>query len=257
MLNIHQNLQPLPKQPRAIIVPHAGYTWSGETAAAAYSLLQPYDIQRVFILAPNHRMPVNNIVADDADTFETPLGKIRVHTDTITNWHNQNIITYNRNAHRDEHAIEIQLPLLQVVIKRDFTIVPLIVGQISNNTANEFATTLQNTLSDNDLLVISTDLVHYGETFDFIPFKQPTASKLSDYDNNTIHAISTLDPNTFDNFAKQNPHAACGLEPLRILTRCFQQPNYKAKQIAYDTSGNRSGDYNSSVSYLSMAIIPA
>ena len=237
---------------RAIVVPHAGHVWSGDIAAAGFKSLDMTRIQRIFILCPNHRVPVHGIVAADADIFETPLGELSVDRDVIGRWVQDNAIRYDDGAHRLEHAIEIQLPFIQVVFKDHLPkIVPLIVGELSSREAEQFGLKLRSELKEDDLIVISSDFVHYGDNYGFTPFKPPIQPKIREYDAQTVEAISKLDGQHFDAFARKNPHAACGINSLRVLSYALEQDRdlLKFEERAHDTSGRKSGDDENSVSY--------
>lgn len=261
--SIQKYLQEAPTQTletdqiRAIIVPHAGHFWSGPTAAAAYRALNPKQYKRVFILCPNHRMPVQGAVAANADAFETPLGKLMVDSALIEKWEKQGLIQIHDAPHRQEHAIEIQLPFIQTVFQNQQPqIVPLIIGEISTANAQKLGNALREALQPDDLVIISTDLMHYGANYGYVPFGAPVQPQIREYDAQTIDAIAQLQSQTFENYARKMPHAACGLNPLRILTFAFENQGLTAKELAYDTSGRKSGDDDMSVSYVAMAIYP-
>ena len=240
---------------RAIVVPHAGHFWSGPTAAAAYNAIDTAAIRRIFIFCPNHRMPVRGAAGVSFDAFETPLGRVPVDRSTLDAWERDGVIALNDAAHRPEHAIEIQLPFIQVLFgDRVPPIVPIIVGLISTADVKKLAQRLKADLRDDDLVLISSDFVHYGADYDFVPFGAPVQPQIKEYDHRTMAAIRALDGASFDRFAEQNPHAACGIHSLRLLSHAFEGAGLEAYELAYDTSGRRSGDDHSSVSYLAIAV---
>ncbi|MCL2325060.1 MAG: AmmeMemoRadiSam system protein B [Proteobacteria bacterium] len=244
-------------RPSCIVVPHAGYVWSGETAGLVYGHVRERGYRRVFVLCPNHRRPVRGIVADEAAAFRTPLGDVSVDCGVIEAWRRASDIGFDRLAHRDEHAIEIQLPFLQVALGLDFRLVPLIVGDISAEAARAFGGVLRGACGADDLVVISADLMHYGAGYGFVPFDAPDAGKIAAYDEVTMAAIASLDAAAFESFSRRHPHASCGLAPLRVMAHAFGDGKHRAVRLAYDTSGRRSGSYDMSVSYFGMAIVPA
>ena len=240
-------------RPQAIVAPHAGHVWSGDIAAKAWNRVLGHGFKRIFILCPNHRMPVHGIVADDADAFDTPLGPIPVDTDAIERLIHDNIVRIQHAAHQKEHAIEIQLPFMKVVAP-DARLVPLIVGQISDSDAKAFAAWLRTNLTDDDLVVISTDLVHYGEAYGFVPFETDIEANIEKYDAKTVEAISWLDGERFSAFARANEHTACGLNALRVMAYVFEHTDAAARRLAYGTSGKKSGAFDMSVSYVALEI---
>lgn len=240
---------------RAIVVPHAGHYWSGPTAAAAYGALNSTSIHRIFILSPNHRMPVSGAVSVSADAFETPLGTLKVDRSIVESWLSDDIIRIDDNAHKLEHAIEIQLPFIQVIFdKSQPLIVPIIVGELSSDEAQNLAARLKKDMKDDDLLLVSSDFLHYGENYGYVPFGAPVQPQIQAYDARTVSAIAKLNGTEFEQFADKTPHAACGINSLRVLSFVFQNSNLKVYQLAYDTSGRRSGEEDMSVSYVALAV---
>lgn len=242
---------------RAIVVPHAGHYWSGPTAAEAYRALGKTTYRRVFIFCPNHRVPVRGAVSVSADAFETPLGNIPVDRRTVDAWQAGGLIRIDDGAHKLEHAIEIQLPFLQVIFADHMpAIVPIIAGELSTSEVQAIAAKLREEMGPDDLLLISSDFLHYGENYGYVPFGAPVQENIRKYDARTIEAIQKLDGSSFEKFARETPHAACGINSLRILafTFTFEHSHYQARELAYDTSGRRSGEDDMSVSYVAMAI---
>ena len=245
---------------RAIVAPHAGHYWSGPTAAAAFNAVNPDKVRRIFIFCPNHRMPVSGAVSVSADAFETPLGTISVDREIVESWHSDDIIRIDDGAHKLEHAIEIQLPFIQVLFgEHQPVIVPVIVGEMSTDRVQKLAERLKRLASANWQMVRllndkEGDFLHYGENYGYVPFGKPVQPQIQAYDARTVAAIAKLNGSEFEQFAKQTPNAACGINSLRVLAFAFQDSGLKAWQLAYDTSGRRSGEDDMSVSYVAMAI---
>ena len=239
----------------AIVVPHAGHVWSGPTAAAAYRILKNHHYKRIFILCPNHRMPVYGVVSVSADAFETPLGPVAVDRATVESLRNAGLVRIDDAAQRREHAIEIQLPFIQVLFGDDLPqIVPLIVGDIDQQFAQNFAQYYRANIADDALIVVSSDFLHYGEAYGYVPFGDPIQAQIEAYDAKTVKAFSLLDAPAFDEFADAHPHAACGINALRLAAHIYDGQAQTVTQLAYDTSGRRSGDDDMSVSYVALAI---
>ena len=119
-------------QPKALIVPHAGYVYSGSTAATAYATLAPWakTIRRVILLGPTHRVAVDGIALPEAVVFSTPLGPIRLDAQAIAAIAELPQIVFSDHVHAFEHSLEVHLPFLQRVLAQ-FTLVPLAVGHAS------------------------------------------------------------------------------------------------------------------------------
>ncbi len=146
--------------PKALIVPHAGYIYSGSTAAFAYRrlLADPDRVERVLLLGPAHRVYLKGMAIPSVDRFATPLGEVpldRAALDLIAKLPGVQI---SDEAHREEHSLEVQLPFLQTVLN-DFTLVPVVVGGAD---ADQVATVIDALAADaHTLVVISSDLSHF------------------------------------------------------------------------------------------------
>ena len=242
---------------RALVVPHAGHFWSGPTAAVGYRALNPAQYRRIFILCPNHRMPVHGTASVSVDAFETPLGQLKVDKSVIRRWEKLGVIRIHDAPHTEEHAIEIQLPFIQTVFKDNPpVIVPLIVGEMTPYDVQRLGDAFRNELNDDDLVIVSTDLMHYGENYGYVPFGAPVLSQIRAYDAHTISAIAALNSEKFESYARRTPHAACGLNALRVFSYVFENRQLKGVELAYDTSGRRSENEDMSVSYVAMAVVP-
>ena len=251
--DVRQLTQPV----RAIVVPHAGHAWSGPTAAAGFKVLDTQRIQRIFILSPNHRMPVYGVVSAGVDAFETPLGILEVDKQIIDKWRDNHIVTENVAAHKNEHAIEIQLPFIQVVFGDKLPkIVPLIVGEMSPEMVRTFATAMRRELREEDLVLISSDFLHYGANYGYVPFGEPVFENIKKFDARTVDAIRQINSAVFEQFARETPNCACGVNSLRVLAALFQADKSQLTfdELAYDTSGRKTNDTSMSVSYEALAL---
>jgi len=145
--------------PKALIVPHAGYIYSGPVAATAYARLQPYrDLyDRVVLLGPCHRLAAIGLAASTADAFRTPLGDVPLDREAIKQLGNRGV-TLSDAAHSLEHSLEVQLPFLQLVLD-SFSLVPLAVGDTAPETVAEVIDLLWD--GPETLVVVSSDLSHY------------------------------------------------------------------------------------------------
>ena len=239
----------------AVVVPHAGHVWSGATAAEGFKAIDVKGIRRIFILCPNHRVPVRGNVSVSAEGFETPLGVVPVDVRTVNSLVHEGFMRIDDTAHRMEHAIEIQLPFLQVLFGKAMPpMIPIIVGENSPDMVRVFGSRLRRELHRGDLLVVSSDFLHYGENYDFVPFGAPIREQIEAYDKATVEAISSLDFETFERYAQERPHCACGRNALRVMAAAFEKRGFKAEKLAYATSGMLTGDDSNSVSYVAMAV---
>lgn len=146
--------------PKALLVPHAGYIYSGPVAASAYALLAPLAgrIKRVVLLGPAHRVALRGLALPDAEAFETPLGRVAIDLEGVRLSAQLPQVSVSAQAHAQEHSLEVQLPFLQTVLS-DFKLVPLVVGEASAEAVCEVLDTLWG--GAETLILISSDLSHY------------------------------------------------------------------------------------------------
>lgn len=218
-------------QPKAIVVPHAGYVYSGLVAGTAYARLQPFakEITRVVLLGPSHRVPLRGLAAPSVDFFATPLGNIPVDRAALNLIADLPFIRTFDQAHALEHSIEVQLPFLQQVLAH-FTLVPLVAGETSPKNVAQVLERLWG--GDETLIVISSDLSHYHD--------YATAQRL---DRATSAAIEQLQ------FEKINYDDACGRSPLNGLLYLARQRHLHAQTIDLRNSGDTAGPRDRVVGY--------
>jgi MEMO1 family protein len=151
---------PIKNIPKALIVPHAGYVYSGATAAAAFATLRDgaQTIRRVVLIGPAHHVHVRGIAAPTVDAFETPLGRVPVDKSALNAIAGLPFVIQDDLAHAPEHALEVELPFLQTLLV-SFQVVPLLVGDATPEEIAQMM--LQLWESPGTLIVVSTDLSHY------------------------------------------------------------------------------------------------
>lgn len=216
--------------PKALIVPHAGYIYSGPIAASAYALLSPWreQLRRVVLLGPVHRVPIRGLALPQCDAFETPLGAVPLDAPGMALLLRLPQVTQNAAAHAWEHSLEVQLPFLQQVLE-SFTLLPLAVGDA---TTQEVAEVLETAWGGKEtLVVISSDLSHY------LPYD--TAKQ---YDTATACAITSLRSSI-------SHEQACGGTPINGLLRLATQHGLLADQLDLRNSGDTAGDRDRVVGY--------
>ncbi|MFA6534912.1 MAG: AmmeMemoRadiSam system protein B [Candidatus Babeliales bacterium] len=211
-----------PMSVKGLIVPHAGMYYSGLCAAATYqSLLLPNGekndkFKNVIILAPSHTTFVNGVALPDYSTYKTVLGEIKIDTNAIRILSKSEIFTVMKEAHDKEHAIEIQLPFLQEVLN-DFKIVPLIVGNLTEENLAKAVQQLQKIVDDKTLIIVSSDFTHHGQAYDYKPFTRDTLAQVRYLDSVATYLIATHSVPNFDKFLRDTGVTICGANPIRIL----------------------------------------
>ncbi len=217
--------------PKAIIVPHAGYIYSGPVAASAYARLLPARdrIHRVVLLGPSHRVPLLGLASSSADYFQTPLGDIPLDRAAIDAIEQLPQVRQLDEAHAMEHSLEVQLPFLQTVLD-DFTLVPLVVGDASPEEVAEVLERLWG--GPETVIVVSSDLSHYHD--------YETAEAL---DTATSQAIEQLQPERI------HGENACGCRGINGLLQYAREHGLRGKTIDLRNSGDTAGPRDQVVGY--------
>jgi MEMO1 family protein len=224
-----------PGFPKAVIVPHAGYVYSGPVAASAYDLLRPARgiVKRVVLLGPCHRVPVRGLALPQASAFATPLGRIPLDAEAVSAIRELPQVLESAATHAEEHALEVQLPFLQRVLG-EFSLVPLVVGDADPEEVAEVLDRLWG--GPETLLVISSDLSHYH------PYESAQA-----IDRATVRAILGLD-------AGISHEQACGATPVAGLLIAARRRGLSPRLLDCRNSGDTAGDKRRVVGYASFAL---
>jgi AmmeMemoRadiSam system protein B len=220
--------------PKALIVPHAGYVYSGPIAASAYVRLLPARsrIRRVVLLGPVHRVPIRGVALPGADSFVTPLGTVDVDSACAARLRALPQVCESEAAHSLEHSLEVQLPFLQTVLDA-FTLVPLAVGDAS---AAEVAEVIEEVWGGPEtLIVVSSDLSHYHRYEQAVEIDRSTADDI-------LALAETLDH-----------EQACGATPINGLALCARRHGLEAELIDLRNSGDTAGDKSRVVGYAAFA----
>lgn len=215
--------------PKALIVPHAGYTYSGPVAAAAYSRLRPYRHRytRVVLLGPCHRVPVSGMALSSADAFRTPLGDVPVDSVAISKIDLPDVQVVDI-SHRYEHSLEVHLPFLQTVLE-DFAIVPIVVGDTKPEAVARVLDALWG--GEETLIVISSDLSHYLDYQSAVTLDAATCRSIEQLDTHIDH------------------DAACGATPVRGLLLAARDRGLRIVTLDLRNSGDTAGDKDFVVGY--------
>jgi len=225
------------QSPKALIVPHAGYVYSGPIAATAYSALQRIasTINRVILLGPTHRVAVRGLVLPDNEAFATPLGNVPVDIEAAQTIAHLPQVSINSLAHAQEHSLEVQLPFLQTVLNK-FKVLPLAVGLASPEEVCDVLELLWG--GDETLIVVSSDLSHY------LPYD--TAKRV---DSASIHSIA---------IGHELSHEqACGATPINGLMLAAARHHLKPHLLDLRNSGDTAGSRDGVVGYAALALTSA
>ena len=231
--------------PRALISPHAGYSFSGPIAAHGfYSVSSLESIDLAIILGPNHWGIGSGIASVDRGLWRTPLGDVEVDSESVNELvSSTRIVDVDEWAHSKEHSIEVQIPFLQHIFSNKFKILPLSMYQQDMMTAQEIAKGLLPILNKKrTLLIASSDLTHYERL-----------NNATQKDLQLVKAIESLDLEKFYDVLESLNVTACGYGPIGVLISIMKQIGIsKGRLLKYATSGHTTKDFSSVVGYASI-----
>ncbi|MGL6314061.1 AmmeMemoRadiSam system protein B [Vibrio sp. WXL103] len=234
----YQSSEPLNNQVegvRGLIVPHAGYVYSGRVAGVAYRLLKPLaeSIKRVILVGPSHRARFDGVAIPTCAQFATPLGLVDLDRDALALLAQSPNVIRSNDAHAQEHSLEVQIPFLQECLK-EFRLVPMVTCITDYQTVAELIAPIWDAQT---LLVISTDLSHFH-----------TYEQCQALDASTCEKIELLQSDI-------TPHEACGSMAVNAALHLILQSNYQLKPLMRINSGDtKFGDKDRVVGYASYAI---
>ena len=222
--------------PKALVVPHAGYVYSGSTAGVAFARLRACRdrVRRVVLLGPAHRARVDGVAVPSVDAFETPLGTVPIDDDLRARVLAVPGVRLDDHAHAAEHSLEVELPFLQALLA-SFTLLPLAVGDAS---AEAVAAVLDRVWGGPEtLIVVSTDLSHYH-----------------DYATARARDRGTADAIVAGNADAIGDDDACGARPLRGLLLAARHRKLAVRCLDLRSSGDTAGDRERVVGYGAFAV---
>ena len=238
----------------AVIAPHAGYVFSGQIAADAYNQIDPeMQYKRVFVIASSHQMQCDGASVYTVGNYETPLGEIVVDTALCQKLINENsVFRFVPEAHSREHSLEVQLPFLQVHLKHNFLLVPVIIATQRVEDVKKIAAALQPYFTDENLFVISSDFSHY-----------PAYADAKKVDSETADAICSGNPESLVSVIQEHEKSGiknlstdiCGWTSALTLMYLTQNKGFTYHKISYANSGDSPyGDTARVVGYHAIAV---
>ncbi|CAO3608443.1 unnamed protein product [Cunninghamella blakesleeana] len=276
---------------QAIIAPHAGYTYSGPTAAYAYKSVDVSNIKRVFILGPSHHVYINGCALSKCETYETPLGNLTLDREIINELYQTKEFTWMRiGTDEDEHSIEMHLPYTFKIFEnkiKDIKIVPILVGSIDEDKEDKYGKLLGKYLLDpTNLFIVSTDFCHWGKRFRYTYYQGKRLSEkdrltrcddgedddshhehqgdnklliyqaIAKLDKDGMSTIESLDLEAFRSYLTETQNTICGRHPISVLMAALTTLNDQDydKSIRFIKYAQSSSCYtidDSSVSYAS------
>ncbi len=237
---------------KAIIAPHAGYSYSGPCAAWSYKDLGEMEMPDLFILiGPSH---TSNQSGYSNETFVTPFGFTRVDQQFARELGEKGSIKQNEAIHVDEHSLEVQIPFLQFIYKKQIEkikILPMLIGEDTD--LSKLALDLKETIVDTGkkvVFIISSDFTHYGRDYHYAPFSDNIKQRIYDLDGKAIDHIKNQDEKEFSKYVYDTMMTLCGALPISLLLKTVNAKDVKLNQ--YYVSGDLANNYKNSVSYASL-----
>lgn len=231
---------------RGLISPHAGYSYSGLTAAFGYKLIEKREFDVVIIIGPSHREYFDEISIFQGDSYRTPLGEVKIQSEIralLCDYHRRIIVS--SKGHHLEHSIEVQLPFLQTVLV-DFAFVPIVMGDQRRGNCDLLADALATVLKGKKVLIVaSSDLSHYY-TYDVA----------NNIDSRVLNDVRNFDADALLTKLEHEEAEACGGGPIVVAMKALSQLGCTKTEILHHcNSGDVSFQKDSVVGYLSAAII--
>jgi hypothetical protein len=238
----------------AVLVPHAAWVHSGATAARGLAAAGG-DLRRVVILGPSHFARFAGAALLPMEGYRTPLGVVPLDGDAAAMLSASALVRANPAVFMREHAIEVQLPLLQA-LAAGCAIVPVLVGRLGPGDAAALARALAPLVTPGTLVVVSSDLVHYGRRFGFLPVPPTDAATVAAavrrLDDAALAPVLAGDADGFVHAVETSGATICGRDPIEILLRLLPD-DARAERLAYATSLETTGDHEHCVSYAAVA----
>lgn len=239
-VSLHQPLDTV----KGLVVPHAGYVYSGQTAAYGFKSLNTANIKTVVVLSPSHHEYFPGICVYNGEGYETPLGVVPVNKEKAERLaEERKSIFMGKSGHQEEHAIEVTLPFLQALLPQ-FDFVPVVMGDQSEKYIDALAGVLPEIIDDKTVIVASSDLSHY--------YNKQIAKML---DDRVASAIDAYDFQTLQSDLQSGACQACGGGLIVSMMKALgTSKNRKMNVLRRSDSGDVSGDNRQVVGYLSAAI---
>lgn len=243
---------------KAIIVPHAGFNYSGILASGVYQNLKPKIFDRVIVLAPSHDLYFRGVALPDIEyaSYKSPIRQIQIDQYFLKKLKKlSSLFAVHHQAHELEHAIEIQIPFIQKYCGF-CKIVPLLIGDVNFLQIQEIADALHECMNQKTLIIVSSDLTHYGSMFHFTPFHHDILNHILQLDQKLIESIVKIQPQKFLKIIENTGDPVCGKNSIAILMMMIQKKyfeNVECVLVGYDRSSQEI-DVQNCVSYIGMIV---
>jgi len=241
-----------PPDVAAIVVPHAGFVYSGQVAAHGFAGVRGAHFDRVLLLGPSHYSAYSGAAVPAATVYRTPLGEVAIDRHAADAVADRPSVTLDDAPFRREHSLEAEIPFLQRCLEPGWSLLPVLIGAgpQDGHTGN-VAAALRPLLDQATLVVVSSDFTHFGRRFNFVPFRDDVPRRIEALDRGAIDRILAWDATGFSDYIARTAATICGRNAIDVMLRLGDAPG-AADLAAYDTSGRITGDWQHSVSYASL-----
>lgn len=259
----HAHALPMPGL-RAVIAPHAGYSYSGRISAYAHAAIPVERVRRVFVLGPAHHVLIRDRCAlSGAGVLETPLGDLPVDVDAVAALYAAAPALFEQFGARDdedEHSIEMHLPFIRHVFgAREVKVVPVVVGSLSEAKEIEAGRVLAPWLADPEtFFIVSSDFCHWGAHFDYVRYEPADGEiwqSIEKLDRKGMDAIETGEHARFTEYQRKTENTICGRHAIGAVMVAMAElkragrVNFETKFVKYDQSSKCESHNDTSVSY--------
>lgn len=239
----------------AIVSPHAGFMYSGPTAAFAFkkALANKKSIKRILLLGPSHYANFRGIALSSFSAYGTPLGDLPVDIKAVKELSQNKDFQFADSVHEKEHSLEMQTSFIRHIFG-EIEMIPLVVGTFADRfDVQDCASKVRNICRDTDLIVVSSDFTHYGPRYDYVPFYDNISQNIQELDFKAFSYLEQPDLEGFINFQKETECTICGFYPLSLMLGILPDDT-TGNLLHYQTSRNQGSDDSlNSVSYLALS----
>ena len=248
---------PAARNARALVVPHAGYAFSGEVAGKAFATLDVDGLRRVVLLGPSHHKAYAGgaLPARGVASFTTPLGEVMLDLSAVESLRKISDFNGPPGVHGREHSLEVELPFLQVIAP-NAEIIPILVGnETDSEVARRMAKALVPLLDQGTAVIVSSDFTHHGDNYRWAPFSEPDlGEKLLHLGEVTAGRLAAIDPDGFTYQVEVSGDTVCGVRPAMVLVELLAHAfDGVGEVLEVTTSGHRIESWELSVTYAAVA----
>jgi len=244
------------KAAKGVILPHAGYVFSMPTAMRTLHEAAAGAYTRAVILSPSHRIAFRGAALTESDALRTPFGDLSTDGAAAKRLAEAlpDVFAVREDAHEREHAVEVQLPLLQYYF-RDMDILPVVCGEMPLDMIRQAAEALAREDTPETLWVVSSDFTHYGRNFGYLPFTDNVRENLYRLDGEAAALVARRDFDGFADFLRRTRATICGMFAILLYLELLRQTGstLRGQVVEYTNCGDRTGDWTHCVGYAGIA----